>query len=466
MIQYKIMAIDDEEVILESIKDYFDNLDVSTFNNPLNAMNELKNNFYDIIIADYKMPDLNGLEFLLEAKKGKSYNFGILLTAFAEKDLLEQFINKDLIRKVIEKPLKLEILKQAVDEALFECKKINDKENEIIKLNSLYKYALEEFNLDFNNIVGLNTGLKEIFNKIQKIAAVNESVLITGETGTGKEIIAKSIHLLSKRKDSPFIKINCGAIPDELLESELFGYNKGAFTSANSNKPGKIELANNGTLFLDEIGELKPECQTKLLHVIQEKKLERLGSNSSIDIDFRLICATNQDLTSAIKEKRFRQDLYYRINTVNLTLPPLRDRIDDIPLFVENMADRYCREIGIKKIKVHEKAVKKLKSYSWPGNIRELENVIKRAILLNQDDTELNENVFDYLFYDELDKKAEIDDAINVIINKIINEKKDLNSIEKEILSTLLSNYNGNVMEAVKISGIPKDRFYRIRKKN
>jgi len=466
MIDNKIMVVDDEEIILDSINDFFDDLNIVTFNNPLKALKELENNFYDIIITDYKMPELNGLQLLIEAKKKASYNFGILLTAYAEKDLLEQFINKDLIKNIIEKPLKLNKLKEIIKIAIDECNKIKEKENEKKVLNALYNETQSELNLNLENIVGISTELKDLFDKLKNISKTNESILITGETGTGKEVIARAIHQMSLRNDKAFIKINCGAIPDNLMESELFGYSKGAFTGANIDKIGKIELANKGTLFLDEIGELKPELQTKLLHVIQEKKIDRIGSNKIIDVDFRLICATNQNIETAINQKKFRDDLYFRISTFHFELPPLRDRISDIELLVTSFIKRYCKELGYKEFTVSKEAIKKLKDYSWPGNIRELENVIKRAILLNIDNNNIDADEFNYLFLNknQININNIYSSALNIIIDNMVKEKKDINTIEKELLKEILDKFNNNVLEAVKMTGIPKDRFYRVKK--
>lgn len=462
----KIMVVDDEDIILESINDFFDDLNIITFNDPLKALKELENNFYDIIITDYKMPQINGLELLIEAKKKSSYNFGILLTAYAEKDLLEKFINKDLIKNIIEKPLKLNKLKEIINIGIYECNNIKVKENEKKVLNALYDETQKELNLNLQNIVGIKTTLKDLFEKLKNISKTNESILITGETGTGKEVIARAIHQMSLRSNNAFIKINCGAIPENLMESELFGYSKGAFTGANIDKIGKIELANKGTLFLDEIGELKPELQTKLLHVIQEKKIDRIGSNKIINVDFRLICATNQNIESAINEKKFRDDLYFRISTFHFTLPPLRERISDIELLTTNFIKRYCKELGYREFSVCKEAIKKLKDYSWPGNIRELENVIKRAILLNLDSYHIDDDEFNYLFLNK--NQININNvyigALNIIIENMVKEKKNINTIEKELLKEILEKFNNNVLEAVKVTGIPKDRFYRVKK--
>ena len=461
MNNYSIIVVDDEEIILESIKDYFPDYDITTFCNSNEALEELKSNYYDIIIADYKMPDMTGLELLIESKKIGSYYYGILLTAFAEKKLLEEFINKNLIKKVLEKPLELDRLKKVIQDAVKDCQLYHSRDNELSELKLFYKNAISESEYLNKKIIGIDSGLRDIFKKIPQIAKTNENVLITGETGTGKEIIARTIHTVSHRKNKPFIRINCGAIPEHLIESELFGYNKGAFTGANTDKEGKIELADKGTLFLDEIGELKPDLQIKLLHVIQEKKIERLGSNITIDIDFRLISATNKDIESEIRNNTFREDLYYRISTIPLDLPPLRDRPDDIEPLIKYFVDMYSLELNRNNISISESAIERLKTYMWPGNIREMENVIKRAIiLLDENENKIGEDSFFYLFLN-IKNESTFKEIINHLSIQIIEKKKNLKSVGKLILNSILKHFNGNIMEAVRNTNISKNKFYR-----
>lgn len=462
MSDYKIMAIDDEEIILDCIKDFFEEYDIKTFQNPLDAKIELNNNYYDIVISDYKMPGLNGLELLLEGKKNKAYHYGILLTAYAEKQLLEDFINKDLIKKVLEKPLNLELLKEVVDAAILECKQKNEQEAEILNIKTLYNTALDELNINQSKIIGINGGLKKVYQQVEMITDIDENVLLLGETGAGKDIIARTIHTLSKRKNKSFIKINCGALPENLIESELFGYNKGAFSGAYQDKPGKIELANQGTLFFDEIGELRLDLQTRLLHVIQDKVVERLGSNKVVSVDFRLVCATNKNLEDLVKKGLFREDLYYRISTFPIHIPALRERVMDLNELIGFLIDKYSKELGLKSINISKNALQMLKEYSWPGNIRELENVIKRAIiLLGKGNNIIEADSFKYLFYSGAESRHDLNFAINIISGEVIENKSNLKNIEKKILSTILSCFDGKIMEAVRQTGIPKDRFYR-----
>jgi DNA-binding NtrC family response regulator len=464
MSDIKIMLVDDEEIILESIKDFLSEYNITAYPDAREALKELKNHYYDIVIADYRMPELTGLDLLIEAKKSNAYFYGILLTAYAEKKLLEEFINLNLIKKVIEKPLNLTLIKKNIDEAIADCQKEQKHRLELQQLKSYYENAFGNYPYLSKEIIGIDSGLKDVFITVKKVAVLNENVILTGETGTGKELIARTIHSLSPRRAMPFIRINCGAIPDNLMESELFGYKKGAFTGADTDKIGKIELAHGGTLFLDEIAELKTELQTRFLHVLQDKEVERLGSNRAKKVDFRLIAATNKELQVQIKKKLFREDLYYRISTVPIHIPPLRERIEDLPLFITYFIEFFCQEMGKKRIKIDGKAIEKLKSYSWPGNIRELENVIKRAIILtSEEDILIGEQTFYYLFSQQGEKEDTLKAAIKEICESIIQKKEDLKSVEKYILSSILTYFHGNIQEAVRSTLIPKDRFYRNR---
>ncbi|TAL29575.1 MAG: sigma-54-dependent Fis family transcriptional regulator [Spirochaetes bacterium] len=466
MNDFSIMVVDDEAIILESIRDYLSGYSIRTFLDPRDAWKALQNEYFDIIVSDYKMPGMNGLDLLLEAKRNDRYHYGILLTAYAEKDLLEDCINGDVIRKVVEKPLKLAPFKALIDAAITSCATARDERERVVRMRLICEEAFKGLNFLNDSIIGIDGGLKEVYRKAEYIAPTNENVLITGETGTGKEALARAIHFMSARRAQPFIKINCGAIPENLIESELFGFSKGAFSGADREKPGKIELAQGGTLFLDEIGELSPEMQTRLLSAVQEKRVERLGALRSISVDFRLISATNRDLDKSMRENRFRSDLYYRIGTYPIHLPPLRARTMDMENLVRYLVNSFGRELGKKNVEVEDRAIARLKEYSWPGNVRELENVIKRALLhLSDHEKIIGPEAFEYLFY-KVDSDSRLgagESAIAEIRNRIIREKLSLKTLEKEIIASILEHFNDNIIEAVKVTGIPKDRFYRSR---
>jgi len=327
MKDYSIAVIDDEPAILFTIEKSLSEYRVDTFSDAKAGLEKILASPYDIIIIDYKMPGISGIEFLKTIKSRGITYFGIMITAYAEKNLLENLINDSLISKILEKPLTVKLIKEIVREAVVELdkkfKQQADRERLVME-NKMLKAG--------RKIIGLDGGLKQVSEQVKAIATHPIDVLITGETGTGKEVITDLLHhLWVKEKEAPCIKINCAAIPEQLLEGELFGYKKGAFTGAERDKPGKIELAHRGTLLLDEIGEMRPNLQAKLLRVLQEKKIESLGSNTVVDVDFNLICTTNRDLIQACRKKSFRSDLYYRISTFHISLPALRDRKEDIP---------------------------------------------------------------------------------------------------------------------------------------
>ena len=465
MKEYKIVVIDDEEIILENIRDYFSGYNLSTYSDPLLALKEISNSYYDIVIVDYKMPGLSGLELLIESRKSNSYYYGILLTAYAEKDLLQEFINKNLITKILEKPLRLGILKTIVDSAIAECRKHKEEKKEISRLKSFYENVSGDHVYFNKKVIGLDTSLKNVTEIVSRVSDSNANVLLTGETGTGKEMIARLLHSMGSRNKGPFVKINCGAIPENLIESELFGYSKGSFTGASSDKTGKIALADHGTLFLDEIAELKPDMQTRLLHVIQDRQVEQVGSNRKLNVDFQLITATNKDLKLLIKNNLFRKDLYYRIETVPIKIPPLRERLEDLPVLISHFIDIYSRELNKKDVRISPEAVEALKKYSWPGNIRELENVINRAIiLLREDDYLITEQDFTGILSDSIDD--ELESSIDQLAKLIIDKRQNLKSIENLLLENVLNHFNGNIMEAVRNTDISKNKFYSNKNNN
>jgi DNA-binding NtrC family response regulator len=466
MDEITILLVDDEEDLLVDIREYFEAYPLTTYADPQQACVAIKQRSYDILIVDYRMPKMSGIEVLIEAKKAQAYTYGILFTAYAEKELLEDVINKNLVHKVVGKPLKLKQLQAVVDEAICTCHAQKEAEQQLDSLKQECEQLKQALTQTRHPVIGLNNGLKQVFQQVQAVALHPINVLLTGETGTGKEVIAQLLHALSPRKDQRFIKVNCAAIPDHLLESELFGYTKGAFTGASSDKPGKIELAHEGTLFLDEIGEMKVALQAKLLRVLQEKDLERLGSNKRITVDFRLIVATNRDLHEHVSNKLLREDLYYRINTFPIHVPPLRDRREDIPDLLRYFLEKGCQELGIQPLAIGEPVVKRLQDYRWPGNVRELENAVMRALITSLGHTRLEESAFDFLCSRDrdLEQSGAIDEALQVLRNAVIDRCIGVKDIEKLLLNSILEYYEGNVAHAVKHTGILKDRFYRSRK--
>jgi DNA-binding NtrC family response regulator len=459
----RILVVDDEESLLIDIVKYFRNYNIKTISHPKKAAAELANAYYDIIVADYRMPEISGIDLLIKARQASSYHYGILFTAFADKTILEQVINKNLVRKIVEKPIKLKLLKSIIDDAIGECKKYKEEKKRVKQLSLYYENAKNEWEDPFSKIIGLDGGLEKIYKKTKAVADLSINVLLTGETGTGKELFARFIHELSPRRSKPFVAINCSAYPENLLESELFGYVKGAFTGAYRDKPGKIELSDEGILFLDEIGELKNDLQVKLLRVLQEKKIERLGSNQMYPVDFRLITATNREPSECIKKGTLREDFYYRINGFPISLPPLRERKEDIPILVSHFLRKASRELSIPDPSIEEGALALLKNYHWPGNIRELENVIMRSLILSMDKKVIHKDSLDLLFHLPPVNTNSFQAAINTLSNQVIHKKIGLKNIERYILTDILDYFGGNVKKAVDTTGILKDKFYRNR---
>jgi DNA-binding NtrC family response regulator len=336
------------------------------------AIELINNKSYDVVVTDLMMPNIDGLEVLSRAKEVDDETTVIVMTAYGTVESAVNAMKKGAF-DFIAKPFDTDHLCVLVNRAL---------ENRRLRAeNSLLREELAG-GPGLPNIIGKNARMIEICTLIQKVAKSDASVLLQGESGTGKELFARAIHGLSFRKDKPYIAINCAAIPDELLENELFGSEKGAFTGAHARKMGKFEIAHTGTIFLDEIGDMDIALQAKLLRVLQDKKFERLGGTKTVEVDVRLVAATNMDLTELIKTKQFREDLYYRLSVFPIVIPPLRERQDDVKELAEFFVDRYCREMRKPQKSISQDGLNLLMKYHWPGNVRELENTIERAVIL------------------------------------------------------------------------------------
>jgi len=461
MKDYNIAVIDDEPAILFTIEKSLAEYSVDTFSDAKIGLKKALSFTYDIIIVDYKMPGISGIELLKTIQKKKVPYYGIMITAYAEKNLLENLINDKLINKILEKPLNIDEIREIIREAVSDLDHRNREKADRDRIITENKMLRAE-----EKIIGLSGGLKHITDQVKAISVYPVNVLITGETGTGKEMVADLIHnLWAGEKENPCIKINCAAIPELLLEGELFGYKKGAFTGADKDKPGKIELAHTGTLFLDEIGEMKQELQAKLLRVLQEKKVERLGSNTINDVDFNLICTTNADLLKASRDKSFRPDLYYRISTFHISLPPLRNRKDDIPELINHFIQKHCRRLGMKKKDVPEEIYTLLMQYQWPGNIRELEHVILKMIILAGAAPELNKTQIPFpekpFIAENTITEDPYEQALSIISGKVIHSSFPLKKVTRDILRTILKAFDNNVKLATEKTHISKDMFYR-----
>jgi DNA-binding NtrC family response regulator len=372
----RILVVDDETVVRESLKDWLmeDDYEVGLAASGEDAVSMAQEKSWDVILLDLKMPGMDGLETLKRLKKMTPEAEVLMMTAFATIDTAVQAMKEGAFDYLV-KPFD-------PDEIEMHIKKIVEHK-ELVLENILLRQKLEE-KYQYDEIIGKSGAMQEVFELITRIAPTDSTVLITGESGTGKELIAQAIHGNSTRCYMPFIAVSCGALPDSLLESELFGYEKGAFTGAEHTKKGRFEMADKGTIFLDEIGDISLKTQVDLLRVLQQKEFRRLGGEEVIEVDVRILAATNRDIQKAIRENRFREDLFYRLNVISIHVPPLRERKEDIPLLVEAFIRRYCLEMNKEEVKIAPTELKLLLDYDWPGNVRELENVIERALVIGQ----------------------------------------------------------------------------------
>ena len=374
----RILVVDDEAAMREALKDWLleDGYVVGLAESGQDALAMAVEKSWDVILLDLKMPGMDGIE-TLKRLKGEKVNTEaeiLIMTAYASIDTAVQAMKEGAFDYLV-KPFDPE-------EVEMQIKKIITHK-ELVLENILLRQKLEEIS-EYDEIIGKSDSMQEIYDLISRVAPTDSTVLITGESGTGKELIAQAIHGNSERCYMPFIAVSCGALPDSLLESELFGYEKGAFTGAEHTKKGRFELADQGTLFLDEIGDISLKTQVDLLRVLQQQEFRRLGGQAEISVDVRILAATNRDLQKAISENQFREDLFYRLNVIAIHVPPLRERKDDIPLLVKAFIRRYCMEMNKEIVKIAPSALKLLTDYDWPGNVRELENVIERALVIGR----------------------------------------------------------------------------------
>lgn len=374
-----LLIIDDEKSLLDVLSLMFkkEGYEVKTAASGAEALDILTNKAVDLVITDIRMPHLSGMEILKYVKENQPETPVIVITAYGSIQQAVEALKAGALDYIV-KPFDIEELKILVARGLE--RKHLELENLLLKKDLKDKYK-------FENMIGKSRLMQEIYVLIDKVAGTDSTVLITGESGTGKEMAARAIHNLSRRKDKPFVTINCAALPENLLESELFGHTKGSFTGAISDKKGMFEVAHKGTLFLDEIAEMSPWTQVKLLRALQEKKIRRVGGTDEIPVDVRLIAATNQDLKRRIEEGKFREDLYYRLNVISFEMPPLRKRTEDIPLLVQHFLQKYCQQMGKKMKRLAPDVISLFEAYSWPGNIRELENVIERIVAIEDRET-------------------------------------------------------------------------------
>jgi Nif-specific regulatory protein len=387
---FPVLVVDDEQDNLDAFRFNFrKTFELVTASGGAEALELLRTLDPAAIVSDQRMPKMSGIELLRRAAELRPDAVGVILTAYTDVDVLIEAVNLGHLHRYVTKPWDSREMKAVLRQAIerFHLVRENRRLAEQLRQYAGYLDFQAHSAFDFGAIVGESPALRAVLGRVEQVATTSSTVLLRGETGTGKEMVARAIHLCSERAERPFVAVNCAALPSELLESELFGHEKGAFTGAVAQRKGRFELADGGTLFLDEIGDLPMEVQVKLLRVLQEREFERVGGSSSIKVDVRLISATNRDLEGMVEAGRFRQDLYYRLNVFPIELPPLRERGDDVLLLAEHFLEKFARQNRRSPLALEPDARAALVTYPWPGNVRELQNALERAAIMARGET-------------------------------------------------------------------------------
>jgi DNA-binding NtrC family response regulator len=442
--RHKILVVDDDLKMCELLSDILkdEGFSVTTSGNSLKALGILKKEEFDVILTDLKMGGMDGIDLLQKAKNIAPLTPVVLLTAYGTIESAIKAMKMgayDYVLKSDQMDELVLIVKRALEHRFLK--------KEIARLKRRV-----ESDYQFHHMMGGSPPMKKVYETIEMISDASCNILITGESGTGKELVAKAVHYHSSRKEGPFIAVNCAALPETLIESELFGYKRGAFTDAKSDKKGLILEADEGTLFLDEITEMPLTLQAKLLRVIEEREVRPLGDTVSYPVDVRVISTSNRDIKSFIQDGQFREDLYYRLKVIDIELPPLRERKEDIPLLIQHFMDKFRKEMKKKVSGISEDAFKALLDYSWPGNVRELENVIQRAIILSQHETLLPVDFPDSIIGQKKDEN---------ILEKAVQERYSFNQLLKEYIKKMMIETGGNKSKVSEILGIDRKTLYR-----
>lgn len=451
----RILVVDDEE----SIREFLDIMlrkegyEVTCVEDGQKAIDTLKKKSFDLLISDLQMPNVTGIELLKHCREAYPDLLFMMITAFGTAESAVEAMKMGAY-DYITKPFKIDEVRINIANAL--RSRNLEVENRVLRKELQKEYS-------FQNLVGNSEAMHKIFELIRKVSDSPTNVLVTGESGTGKEMVAKAIHYNSPLKDRPFVSVNCGAIPENLVESELFGHKKGSFTGAISDKDGLFEVADGGTLFLDEIGELPLSSQVRILRAIQEKTVRRVGGTEDIKVEVRIIAATNRDLEQMVQQGTFRQDLYYRLNVINIRTPALRERRDDIPLLASHFLQKYSERFGKAVQTISKEAMDLLRKYDFPGNVRELENIIERTVALESGATVLPESLPQFVNTPS-GRKMVSSDGIE-ITDDGIDLQKVLDQLEKELLVKAIHQANGVKKRAAKLLGITfRSMRYRVEK--
>jgi two-component system response regulator PilR (NtrC family) len=454
MLKDKILVADDEQSMREFLEIMFkkEGYHVSLASNGEEVLKLAEKEIFDLVLLDIRMPRLDGISALKKIKALSPETIVIMITAYASADTAIKAM-KEGAYDYITKPFKLDEIKLIIKNAL-------EKKN-LQRENILLKQVVRE-RYHFDNIIGQSSKMIVLYELLEKVAPTKTNILITGESGTGKELVAKAIHYNSPRKDKPFVTLNCGAIPEFLIESELFGHMKGAFTDAIATKKGLFELADEGTIFLDEISELPLLMQVKLLRVLQDREFKRVGGTEDIRVDVRIISATNKDLEEGVREKRFREDLFYRLNVIQIKIPPLREKREDIPLLTTHFLKKYSEELNKNISGISPEALRILLGYDYPGNVRELQNIIERAVALEISQELSAQNLSSYLDEQLPMKKRPLDLEIP---NEGIDLEKVVEDLERMLLLKALEKTKGIKKKAADLLRINfRSMRYRLEK--
>ncbi len=449
----KVLVIDDEQSILKTFKLRLAKwgYQVLTALSGDSGIKKLRNYKCQVVITDLKMPGLSGQEVLKEVKKRYPDIEVILITGYATIEAAVETMKAGAFDFLV-KPINFEHVR-----LLLEKIEINFKlkaENQQLKdrINILSEELAKKYRV--NNLVGKSPSMQKVFELIEKVASLNSTVLIYGETGTGKEMVARAIHHNSPRKSGPIITVDCGSLTETLLESELFGHEKGAFTGALATKKGKFEQAHNGTIFLDEVANASSVVQKKLLRLIQEKTFQRVGGEISIKVDVRIIAAVNEDLLTLVKQGKFRQDLFYRLNVVPVHLPPLKNRKEDILLLTRYFLDQHCRQIGREPMEITPAAAKELLTHLWPGNVRELSNVVERTIIMNS-----GQSIKKFLIGEV--QPSENNEEYQAVTTLDPPLKEQVARLERDYIKSALEHYSGRIKKVIERSGLNSRTLFR-----
>ena len=438
-----ILVVDDEKDIRDALEGILVDEGYRVFlaKDGPEALRVLEDHPVDLVFLDIWMPGPDGIEVLKGIRDRSPDTRVIMISGHGNIELAVRAVKLGAY-DFIEKPLSLEKILLTAEHALRE--KRLQEENRVLLKRLEERYEL----------IGVSRAIEELREQIRMVAPTDSWVLITGENGTGKELVARNIHLLSKRRNRPFVEVNCAAIPDELIESELFGYEKGAFTGATSRKEGRFDLANGGTLFLDEIGDMSLKTQAKILRVLQEQTFVRVGGTENVKVDVRVIAATNKDLRREMEKGNFREDLYYRLNIIPFRIPPLRERIEDIPIFVNHFIRAYSMKVGKKPKAVSDEAMEVLKAYHWPGNVRELKNLMERLVIMTKGDTIGVDDLPDYIVEDTK--------GVTVSPSGDFPSLRDARmNFEREYILKKLKEHGGNISKTAESIGLERSTLYR-----